>query len=380
MKSNSRFIPVLMYFVIAFGGIVVDIIVPSLPAIQKAFSSSETMIQWAFAAAMIGFGVGQFLAGFVVDAYGRKKPMLIGSALLVIFLLLTVIAPSVQYVILFRFIQGVSVSFISVGGRAVIKDIYSGDAYLKAINWMTISFALGITMSPFVGAYLLALFNWQTIFVSLAVCVFIGLLLVMTYFKETHTNYQPLRYERIKSNASEMLSSRSFVISAVICGIFYSILPAFNTVSPFLIQTKLGYSPVYYGYIALFLAVCWLLGNITNRVLFQVSASRKTMVSLVVSFVVTLASVIYMQLIGMTLAIFIAPVAVIIYTLGMLFPLYLGRALAPFNHIAGIANATVFSGCWIATALVSLIASSLPSSSAEPLLIMYLILILLVLK
>lgn len=176
-----------------------------------------------------------------------------------------------------------------------------------------------------------------------------------------------------------MFADSRFLRSSIICGVFYSILPAFNTVSPFLVQSQLGYSPVFYGYIALFLAACWLLGNAMNIILFKVSAESKTRVSLYASFIATLISVIYLLLNGLSLYVFIAPVAVIIFSLGMLFPLYLGKALAPFNHIAGIANATVFSGSWIATAAISFIASSLPSSSAEPLLVMYLVLIVFVL-
>ncbi|CAH0536931.1 MFS transporter [Vibrio marisflavi] len=379
MSKNHRLVPVLMYFLIAFGGIVVDIIVPSLPSIQKAFASTEVLTQWAFTAAMIGFGVGQFFAGFIVDALGRKKPMLIGGALLVASLFLTTTVPSIQLVILLRVIQGLSVSLVCVGGRAVIKDIYHGEEYLKAVNWITISFAVGITMSPFVGAYIQDMFGWQMVFEAVGACVFIGTLLLSVTYKETHTNQQPIRYTTIKSNLAEMFSDSRFLRSAIICGVFYSILPAFNTVSPFLVQNQLGYSPVFYGYIALFLAACWLLGNSMNIILFRVSAATKTTVSLSASFIATLISAIYLWLNGLNLYVFVAPVAVIISSLGMLFPLYLGRALAPFNHIAGVANATVFSGSWIATAIISFAASSLPSTSAEPLLIMYLVLIVFVL-
>ena len=379
MSKSNRFIPILMYFLVAFGGIVVDIVVPSLPSIQKAFSSTEVLTQWAFAAAMVGFGVGQFFAGFIVDAYGRKKPMLLGGLFLAVSLYATTIVPSIQLVILLRLVQGLAVSLVCVGGRAVIKDLFHGEQYLKTVNWITISFAMGITLSPFAGAYILELFSWKMVFQALASVVLIGWILLLVCYQETHTNFHPINMTSIKGNLSEMFADSRFLRSSIICGVFYSILPAFNTVSPFLVQSQLGYSPVFYGYIALFLAACWLLGNAMNIILFKVSAESKTRVSLYASFIATLISVIYLLLNGLSLYVFIAPVAVIIFSLGMLFPLYLGKALAPFNHIAGIANATVFSGSWIATAAISFIASSLPSSSAEPLLVMYLVLIVFVL-
>lgn len=373
---NKKNIAILMYLLIALGGIVVDIIVPSLPSIQSAFSTTEAATQWAFSAAMLGFGTGQVIAGFVVDAYGRKKPMIVGGVLLSLALVMSTISPNVYVLILMRLLEGLAVSFIAVGGRAVIKDMYSGPEYLKAVNWITISFAMGITLSPFVGGYIEEHFGWEMVFVSLGVWTSIGTVLLTLFFTETHTHLQPLNRGNISKNLGEILLDKSFQRVALICGIFYSILPAFNTVAPFLIQKTLGYSPVFYGYIALLLGACWLVGNLLNRLTFSIDTEIKVTVSLVVAIIATLVGIGVQNQYGLTLVAFILPVSVIICSLGMLFPLFLGQALSPFNHIAGIANALVFSGCWLATAAISLIASSLSSTSAIPLLIMYAILLL----
>ncbi|WP_153445781.1 MFS transporter [Vibrio algicola] len=377
MINNKGFIPLLMYMLVAFGGIMVDIIVPSLPSMRSALGASETMTQWAFTAAMLGFGLGQLIAGFVVDAYGRKKPMLIGGMVLVVSLMLTMMMSSMQAVIGLRLLQGLSVSFVCVGGRAVVKDLFHGDAYLKAINWLTISFAMGITLSPFVGGYIETLFGWQMVFIFLAVWVSIGCVLLWLFFEETHLNREPLHLSTMKANLSDILLNKNFQYIALACGIFYSILPTFNTVSSFLIQETLGYSPVFYGYLALALGGCWLIGNITNHFLFHITAMRKTVVSLGLSLLAVLLGIGYQFEFGLNIYAFIAPIGLIIFSLGMLFPLYLGHALGPFSHIAGIANALVFSVCWLCTALISLLASSLPLDSGIPLMAMYLVLIVL---
>lgn len=375
---KQRNTAILMYLMISLGGIVVDIIVPSLPSIQRALLANETTTQWAFTMAMLGFGFGQVAAGFIVDAYGRKRPMLIGAVALVVSLLLSALTTSIELLILMRLIQGLAVSLVAVGGRAVIKDLYSGEEYLKAVNWITISFALGITLSPFVGGYIEAHFGWQTVFTALTAWVGLGALVLAFYFKETHLDRQPLNTHTIKQNLSEILLNKTFQITAVICGVFYAILPAFNTVSPFIVQEKLGYSPVFYGHLALGLGATWLAGNMANRATFGLSARTKTLACLVVSLVALGIGIAYQYLNGLSLYAFVLPVGVIIFSLGMLFPLYLGKALSPFHHIAGVANAIVFSGAWLCTALISFLASSLPLNSALPLMILYSALLLLV--
>ncbi len=83
----------------------------------------------------------------------------------------------------------------------------------------------------------------------------------------------------------------------------------------------------------------------------------------------------YQAIFGLNLLALVVPVALVIMALGVLFPLCLGQALAPFTHLAGIANALVFSACWLCTAVVSFLASGLSSISAIPLLLMYAILL-----
>lgn len=375
---NKTYIAILMYFLVSLGGIVVDIIVPSLPHIQNAFSTSETLIQWSFTAAMLGFGFGQMVAGFIVDAYGRKIPMVLGALCLVIALILPLFAPNIETLIMWRLLQGLAVSFVCVGGRAVVKDIYDGAQYLKAVNWITISFAMGITLSPFIGGYIESLYGWKGVFTILAAWVSLGLILLWFTFTETHKERHPLRKTSMVSNLSELLLNHSFQRIAIICGIFYSILPAFNTVSPFIIQTTLGYSAVQYGYIALLLGACWLAGNIANRLAFNISWQLKTTLSLATSLVAIALSVLYQAIFGLQIVAYIVPVGIIIFSLGMLFPLYLGKALLPFNHIAGIANATVFSGSWLVTAFISFMAALLPLSSAIALMLMFALLLVLV--
>ncbi|WP_119006022.1 MFS transporter [Vibrio halioticoli] len=372
--TSKRNLAVLMYVLVSLGGIVVDIIVPSLPSIQAALASNEALTQWVFSAAILGFGVGQIIAGFVVDAFGRKMPMLIGCIVLILALFISAIAPSIDTLIGLRLLQGLAVSFIAVGGRAAIKDLFDGEEYLRAVNWITISFALGLTLSPFIGGYIDAHFGWNMVFYALMVWVAMGTGLLLFMFTDTHRRTR-FSAHFVTRSFSEIVGNATFRRVALICGILYSILPAFNTVAPFLIQTTLGHTPIFYGHVALLLGASWLVGNIANRFFFKVPAEKKIRLSMLLSLISVACGLFYQTLFGLNLLALVIPVALVVMALGVLFPLCLGQALAPFTHLAGIANALVFSACWLCTALVSFLASGLSSISAIPLLLMYAILL-----
>ncbi len=131
-------------------------------------------------------------------------------------------------------------SLVCVGGRAVIKDMYHGAEYLKAVNWITISFAMGITLSPFVGGHLESMFGWQSVFIALAIWVALGGVFLCLFFRETLQIVQPLRGEQIKSNFTEIVLNRNFQRTAIICGVFYSIFASVQYRRPF-------YHPVSFG-------------------------------------------------------------------------------------------------------------------------------------
>ncbi|WP_095498259.1 MFS transporter [Paraferrimonas haliotis] len=375
MHDSRRNLAILMYQMIALGGIVVDIIVPALPDIQRAMSTNPAHIQWAFAAAMFGFSLGQIVAGFIVDRFGRKTPMVIGAVSLSASLLLAAFTPSIDVLIAIRFIQGLAVSLVAVGGRATIRDIYQGQAYLKAVNWITISFAVGITFSPLIGGYIDNHFGWSAIFVSLALWVAIGSVLMIVFFKETLPVRQSLKWQQVQQTSKQVLLNKAFLTTALLCGIFYSVLPVFNTYSPFLVQKTLGYSAVAYGYLALLLGCSWLLGNVVNRFTLHIPIQRKVIASMTVSILALVIGIDYQVSNGLTLEAFVAPMAVLIFSLGMLFPLFLATGLAPFKHNAGVANAFLFALCWGTTAVFSAVVPLFPHNNPAALMLFFILLL-----
>lgn len=105
-KQNSKiFILIFLGTLSAFGPFVMDMYLPTLPAMSDFFRTTSSMIQLGLTASMVGLAAGQLVFGSLSDKYGRRPPLL---AAMVLFLLSTagcIFAQTILQFIVLRFIQ-----------------------------------------------------------------------------------------------------------------------------------------------------------------------------------------------------------------------------------------------------------------------------------
>ncbi len=158
-ERKKLFIAFIVYIVNPLGGMIIDMYVPALPDIKAFFHTSTNLTQWTFTIAIIGFGLGQLISGPLSDIYGRRKLILAGVIVQLLLFLAIIFVNSVELFIVLRALQGFAVALICIPARAVIKDIYSGEQFMKAMNWVTTTFAMGMIVSPFLGSLFTFLFR-----------------------------------------------------------------------------------------------------------------------------------------------------------------------------------------------------------------------------
>ena len=110
----------------AIGPFAIDMYLPALPAIAADLQASTAATQMTLMAFFMAFGVCQIVYGPVSDMVGRKPPLYFG---IVIFALGSIgcgLAPSIAWLIFFRFVQGLGAAAVMVIPRAVIRDLHTG--------------------------------------------------------------------------------------------------------------------------------------------------------------------------------------------------------------------------------------------------------------
>ena len=80
-ERQKRIFAGIVLLLIPLSGLCVDIYVPSLPAVAEALDATRADAQLTISTYVFGYGLGQLVAGPVSDAWGRKKPMILGALL-----------------------------------------------------------------------------------------------------------------------------------------------------------------------------------------------------------------------------------------------------------------------------------------------------------
>src|SRR3954471_5662215 len=90
----------------AIGPLSVDMYLPALPQLARDLSAGPVPAQLTLTSCVIGLALGQMVAGPLSDAWGRRRPLLIGLAAYVAASLLCAVAPTAPTLIALRWVQG----------------------------------------------------------------------------------------------------------------------------------------------------------------------------------------------------------------------------------------------------------------------------------
>jgi MFS transporter, DHA1 family, multidrug resistance protein len=168
----------------AFGPLSMDMYLPSTPSIASDLHAGQSVVQLTMSACLAGLALGQLIAGPVSDGLGRRKPLLIGLAAFVVMSLACALAPDIELLITFRFLQGVAGAAGIVLSLAMVRDLYEGPDLARMLGSLMLVFGLAPVLAPVLGGQLLRITTWRGVFVVLA-GIGAALLLASWFLPET---------------------------------------------------------------------------------------------------------------------------------------------------------------------------------------------------
>lgn len=374
--KQTKFIIWSLLYLMPIIGMAVDLIAPSLPTITKELAISEGVGKNIITCFLIGYPIGNFLTGFLTDAYGRKKMIRLNLIAFILTSLLPVIYPNIATLLVTRLLQGITLGSSAVLLRAIIADILPAEKIIKLGAVIGAMWGLGPVFGPWIGGYLQLYYGWKACFLFFALITLPGFITIFMLVPETHTNPHPLNLHTIKANCHEVLSHKMFVGLPIIMGVAYSLIIAFHTSGPFLIQNHLHYSALFFGRLALILGVCFLVATFVCRYLlnrYQVQKLLKlTTLWLLVIITIAVAS---SYIFGNNIYQIIIPSSLVFFATGILYPAAMGKGLSLFGHIAGTATAIMYLINGIIVSLTSYLMSYFNVSNSSTLMWIYLFLI-----
>lgn len=181
MHSFPHRLVVLILGVLAcIGPFSIDTYLPAFAEISQEFKTSPEMVQQTLGVYSFAYAFMTLFYGTLSDSFGRKRIVLIALSLYFLASFICFIAPSIEWLIFGRLLQGFSAGAGSVVGQAIVTDCYKGAQAQRVMSYIVMVFSISPALAPLLGGYLLIYSGWRTIFVFLGVLALcIGLL---TYF------------------------------------------------------------------------------------------------------------------------------------------------------------------------------------------------------
>lgn len=242
-----------------------DIYLPSMLAMSKYFATSLDQIQYTIFFYTVGFSLGALFFGPISDRIGRRPVILWSLVIATIGSLIATCALNLHMLFFARFIQGVALVGVASTMRAVTKDVCSTKeemARFGAVLGIVIPVAASI--APVIGGYIEKYFNWRVSFGFLLTYIIIFLIYTIKVLPETNQIRldRPLKY--LLHDYKQVLENGIFfrynaITAFALCSIF-----AYLTLSPYLLQVRVGLSPENFGYTNLLISATLIISSFLN--------------------------------------------------------------------------------------------------------------------
>lgn len=351
----------------AFAPLSIDMYLPSLPTLERAFAAPAASVQLTLSAFLAGIAIGQAFYGPLSDRFGRKPPLYAGLVLYVAASVACAQAPNVEAMIVLRFLQAAGGCAGIVIARAIVRDLVEGVDAARAFSTLILVMGVAPILAPLFGGYVLVWLGWQAIFWALALFGLACLVAVATRVPETRPPERRTTGGVVSAIVvyARLVADRQFLGYSLTSGLALAGMFVYITTSPHLFIDVFGLSTQAYGWLfgsnaAGFIAVSQLNRLLLNRFgMYRVLAwgVRLNVAAALVLLVVALS--------GFDgLAAILVPLFVAIASLGILMPNAVAAALAGHAVHAGSASALIGTTQFVLGATAGAIAAGLHSESA----------------
>ncbi len=344
----------------AVGPFAIDMYLPALPAIAADLGASTAATQMTLMVFFVSFGVAQLIYGPLSDMWGRKPPLYFGLALFGLAGIGCGLAPSIEWLIFFRFVQGVGAAAVAVIPRAVIRDLHTGPEATRLMALVMLVFSVSPILAPLFGSAIIVPFGWRAVFVAVTVVSGIALVMLWALLPETRP-----ASERIAGNLGSVMRAygrlmvdAKFQGLTFIGGLGMASFFAFLASSSFVYIGHFGLTPTQYSLAFSVNAVGFI-----GASQFAATLGQRFGMGRMLTAAVTVYLVMSLILLGVTLAgidnlwVLMALLFFAFASLGLVIPSTMVLSLEEHGPIAGMASALGGTLQFVAGAVTITIAS-----------------------
>jgi EmrB/QacA subfamily drug resistance transporter len=166
----------------------------ALPDIGRDFDASTSALQWILNGYLLTLASLILLGGSLGDRFGRRRVFVIGVGVFTVSSLLCAIAPSVEFLIAARMLQGIGGALLTPGSLAIIEASFRPADRARAIGAWSGLGGVATAFGPLLGGWLIGAISWRAIFV---INLPIGIFVAWAATEHVPESRDPMAAERI---------------------------------------------------------------------------------------------------------------------------------------------------------------------------------------
>lgn len=270
-------LPLLLGLLSAVGPVSTDMYLPAFPAIEASLGGEHGAAQITLAAWFAGLAVGQITQGTLADRFGRRGPLIVGTALYTLASAGCALAPDLFWLSVLRAVSAFGGSASMVITRAIVRDVSDGHEAARLLSKLMLVMGAAPILAPTLGGFILVWWGWQAIFwictgYGALCCVLVVAALPETLPEDRRTRLGPgaqvARYVGI-------VSERGFITHALMGGFAMFGMFAFLAGSPPVFIELFHLRPSSFGMLFGSCAACFIAASQINpRILPRLGADR----------------------------------------------------------------------------------------------------------
>jgi DHA2 family multidrug resistance protein len=166
----------------------------ALPYMEGGLSASRDQVTWVLTSYIIAAAIMTAPVGWLAARFGKKNFLITSIAGFTIASMLCGAAQNLEQMVLFRLIQGCFGAALGPLSQAVMLDMYPAHKRGNVMAIWGMGVMLGPILGPTLGGYLTDAYNWRWIFYINVPFGAAAVMLLWTFFKDTHKD-QTLKFD-----------------------------------------------------------------------------------------------------------------------------------------------------------------------------------------
>lgn len=358
--------------------IAIDITLPAFDEIKESFGMppESNSVALTISLYFLGIAVAQVFYGPLADHYGRKPILSGGLILFVLGAAGSTLAPSMEVLLVSRFMWGMGAASPRVLSTSIVRDVFEGDRMARVLSLVMSVFLVGPVVAPLIGEGLLQFASWRVVF-GATLAVGIGMLMWTVRLSETlHPAHRmPLGFSRTRFAFRTVLASRATLGYGLALTFVFGILITLLGSTPLIFEAVYGRSGQFAILFSLASAISAAAAYANSRLVERIGANTVMKVSgagfVVVGTLIAAISVIDTGRPSFWL--WYGLVTVIFALVNIFIPTGNALAMEPMGHLAGTASAVVGTLSLLGGTLLGMLIDGLLESSVTPMSIGFLV-------